>query len=192
MATIWEGENIRLRAIEPDDWKYHFLWNQDSDMPRGVAHIWFPQSQVAVKAWAEQEAQKRGDDEDFFFEIETLSGDYVGFVSTHDCNPRVGTFSFGIGIMPQHQRHGYASEALLLVLRYYFHERRYQKVTSHVYSFNKPSIRLHESLGFLQEGCLRRMVFTQGVHHDELIYGMTVEEFDAHYAERLAVWAGVA
>ncbi len=76
----------------------------------------------------------------------------------------------------------YASEAIVLVLRYFFEELRYQKVTVTVYSFNAPSIRLHESLGFQREGCLRRTVFTQGQHFDEIFFGMTVEEFRARYA----------
>jgi RimJ/RimL family protein N-acetyltransferase len=38
-------------------------------------------------------------------------------------------------------------------------------------------MRLHESLGFQVEGRLRRMVYTDGGFHDEVVYGMTVEEF---------------
>jgi RimJ/RimL family protein N-acetyltransferase len=64
-----------------------------------------------------------------------------------------------------------------LVLRYYFQELRYQKVTVRVYSFNDASIRLHEKLGFQLEGRLRRTVYTNGEYFDELIYGLTVEEF---------------
>ncbi len=60
------------------------------------------------------------------------------------------------------------------MLRYFFHELRYQKVTAQVYSFNAPSIALHERLGFQVEGRLRRMIFTHGRHFDELLYGMTV------------------
>jgi RimJ/RimL family protein N-acetyltransferase len=78
-------------------------------------------------------------------------------------------------------RKGYASEAILLVLRYYFLELGYQKVTATVYSFNTPSISLHERLGFQPEGRVRRTVYTQGQHFDELIFGMTREEFEAQH-----------
>ena len=64
-----------------------------------------------------------------------------------------------------------------MVLRYYFRELRYQKATVNVFSFNEASARLHESLGFQLEGRLRRTVFTDGELFDELIYGITVEEF---------------
>ena len=48
-----------------------------------------------------------------------------------------------------------------------------------VYSFNQPSQKLHESLGFTLEGRLRRMIYTNGEFHDLLMYGITKEEFEA-------------
>jgi RimJ/RimL family protein N-acetyltransferase len=72
---------------------------------------------------------------------------------------------------------GYASEMIIQVLKYYFMELGYQKVTPHVYSFNTSSIQLHEKLGFVKEGQLRSMVYTNGQYHDEIHYGMTKQEF---------------
>ena len=85
---------------------------------------------------------------------------------------------YGVAVHPDHRRKGYASEAVRLVLRYYFHERRYQKVNASVYSFNQPSIQFHERFGFVLEGRLRRMIYSSGEYHDELIFGMTREEFE--------------
>jgi RimJ/RimL family protein N-acetyltransferase len=98
-------------------------------------------------------------------------------MGVHEADPRVGAFTYGINVKREEQRKGYASEAIRLLLRYYFQERRYQKVTIKVYGFNEASTRLHESLGFQVEGRLRRMVYTDGEFHDEVIYGMIVEEF---------------
>lgn len=66
-------------------------------------------------------------------------------------------------------------------MRYYFQELRYQKVTIHIYSFNDASAKLHETLGFQLEGRLRRTIFTKGQYFDELLYGMTREEFIDRY-----------
>lgn len=93
---------------------------------------------------------------------------------------RSGTFMYGISILPSYRRKGYASEAIRLTLRYYFNERRYQKCTIEVFSYNPASMRLHESLGFTLEGRLRRMVFSGGEFHDALYYGITCEEFRAN------------
>jgi RimJ/RimL family protein N-acetyltransferase len=89
-------------------------------------------------------------------------------------------------VAEEHRHKGYASEAVFLILRYYFQERRYQKVNAMVDEFNEASLRLHRSLGFQQEGQLRRMAFTGGRYYDQLVFGMTREEFEQLHGERLA------
>ncbi len=176
--SMWQGKRVRLRAIEPSDWQVYFTWNQDHGQARRVAGLPVPQSAEAVRQWAQQESIRKPDGDAFRFVIEDDSGEVVGDLSTHHCDPRVGSFSYGITIGREHRRMGYAAEAIALVLRYYFQELRYQKVTVSIYSFNEASICLHEKLGFLAEGRIRRTAFTKGEHFDELVYGLTVEEFD--------------
>ncbi|MGH2615273.1 MAG: GNAT family N-acetyltransferase [Thermomicrobiales bacterium] len=177
--SIWQGQRVRLRAIEPADWPVYFAWNQDVEQARGVDASPFPRSAEAVRQWAQQEATLQRQGDAFRFVIENETGEVVGDLTTHDCDLRVGSFSYGITIRREHRRQGYAAEAIALVLRYYFQEPRYQKVTVGIHSFNEASIRLHEKLGFQAEGRLRRTVFTYGNHFDALIYGLTVEEFTA-------------
>jgi RimJ/RimL family protein N-acetyltransferase len=176
-GSIWQGERVRLRAIEPSDWEVFFAWNQDDEQARGVSKIPFPQSAEAVRQWAQQEATRKPEGDAFRFVIENEAGEVVGDLTTHNCDARVGSFSYGITIRREHRRCGYAFEAISLVLRYYFQELRYQKATVTVYSFNEASAHLHESLGFQLEGRIRRTVFTDGEHFDELVYGLTAEEF---------------
>ena len=176
--SLWQGKLIRLRAIEPTDWETYFAWNFDDQQTRPLYFIPFPQSREAVRRWAEQESTQSLKDDNVRFTIARIEDNaVVGDLGVHDADPRVGTFSYGINIKREEQRKGYASEAILLLLRYYFQERRYQKVTATVYSFNEASIRLHEHLGFQLEGRLRRMVYTDGAYHDQVLYGLTVEEF---------------
>ncbi|MEO8392298.1 MAG: GNAT family protein [Chloroflexota bacterium] len=183
MPNIFEGQRVRLRAVEPRDWEAHQQWDRDTEMARNAYEIPFPQSALSYRQWAERETQrKESGDEDYRFQIETLDGVQVGTINTNDCNRRCGTFKYGLAVMGQHQRKGYASEAIRLVLRYYFQERRYQKCTANVYSFNTPSQKLHESLGFTLEARLRRMIYTNGAFHDLLMYGITKEEFEAQKA----------
>lgn len=177
-SSLWHGERVRLRAIEPGDWETYFAWNQDDEQTRNLHFIPMPQSQEAVRRWAEQEALRRPEHDNFRFVIEH-GGDVVGDLTTHDCDPRVGKLSYGLNIRRAQRRKGLASDAIRIVLHYYFQELRYQKATVAVYSFNEPSIRLHEKLGFQQEGCLRRTVYTEGQFFDELFFGLTVEEFEA-------------
>jgi RimJ/RimL family protein N-acetyltransferase len=180
--NIFEGRLVRLRGVEPEDWETLFAWNQDTDSERRMYFIPFPTSKEEVRQWVAQRALQRGEDDTFFFVIETLAGQFVGSISPALCDRRNGTFSYGLGILPSHRRKGYASEAIVLFLGYFFGELRYQKATAHVYSFNDPSIRLHERLGFVREGQMRRMRYTDGRYCDDILFGMTAEEF----AERRA------
>jgi RimJ/RimL family protein N-acetyltransferase len=184
-TSAFGGKLVRLRAIEPEDWETFYAWNQDSEATRGMNLTPFPQSKAAVREWAASTATRLPENDRFFFVIENLDGEIVGSISTHECNPRHGTFGYGLGIRREHYRKGYASEAILLLLRHFFRERRYQKVTAHVYSFNEPSLQLHERLGFQQEGRLRRMFFVDGAAVDDVIFGMTAEEFEETHAASL-------
>ena len=176
-SRIWQSDRIRLRAVEPDDWEVFYAWNQDDEMARGLDRIWFPQSREAVRRWAAEASVRRPDNDAFHWVIEDLAGTILGSISTHDCDRRNGTFAYGVNILPEHRRRRYASEAIRVVLRYYFQELGYQKVTVQVHAFNDASIGLHERLGFQREGRLRRMVFTRGRHFDSLVFGLVAEEF---------------
>ena len=179
MTNIFEGKLIRLRAIEPTDWEFFHSWDAEStDTARLTDEIWFPNSTTSAKDFAERESKPREGDT-FRFLIETLGGDPVGTINTHSTNLRNGTFMYGLAVHPDQRRKGYAGEAIRLVLRYYFSERRYQKCTAEVYGFNEASQKLHEALGFTLEGRLRRMIYSDGTFHDALVYGITREEFEA-------------
>jgi RimJ/RimL family protein N-acetyltransferase len=180
-TSFWQGEKVRLRAIEPSDWETYFVWNQDDEQSRALYFIPFPQSQAAVKQFAEKAALRKPESDNFRFVIENSEHEVVGDITTHNCDQRIGNFGWGVNIKQEHRRKGYASEDLRLVMRYYFQELRYQKVTVSIYSFNEASIKLHERLGFQQEGHIRRTVFTRGKYFDELIYGLTKEEFVAKH-----------
>lgn len=178
-ANIWEGEHVRLRAVEPEDADIHWHWDQQSDGMRLLDRLYFPRSHAGTRLWAEHAGAFEDPNGAATFIIESLEGEHVGVINTHRCDPRVGTFGYGLAIRPEHRRKGYASEAIRLVLRFYFEELRYQKVTTEVYDFNEPSLRLHERLGFTREGQLRRMGYTRGRHFDIIVFGMTAEEFVA-------------
>lgn len=181
MNSVWEGKKVRLRAVEPADWEKHFEWDKDTDLARNLFFIPFPQSRARTQKWTDEMAAKKPDGEEYELAIETLDGQHVGMIATHHCDPRTGTFRYGIGIAPAHQRQGYASDAIRILLRYMFEERRYQKCTVEVYEYNPGSVALHESLGFQQEGRLRRMLYTRGQFYDMFYYGITAEEFLARY-----------
>lgn len=175
--NLWQGEKVRLRAFEPSDWEFFQACDRDTQTARDCYLIPVPRSDQAARDWAAREAAAQPVGDSFRWVIADLQGAPVGTLNTHTCDPRCGTFMYGLAIGVDYRRRGYASEAIRIVLGFYFNELRYQKATVSIYSWNTGSIRLHEKLGFQLEGRLRRMIYTKGEYFDELYYGITREEF---------------
>lgn len=177
---FWRGERIRLRAIEQKDLEAvtQDFGEYDTAAENFNSQIGFPSHREEDRVNFENLRKREPGDDSFYWIIENHDGETVGEISTFDCDRRVGVFKYAILIRRPYWRCGYATEAITLVRRYYFRELGYQKLTALVYSFNERSLRMHEKLGFVFEGRLRRTVYTNGRHYDTICFGMTKEEFD--------------
>ena len=174
-GSPWAGARVRLRAPDPADAEVFLAADDDGEGTRAGWRVFPPRARWAVEEWLRQGSD---DGDDFRVVVESLaSGEVVGTLNTHGCDPVAGTCGYGVTIWPWHRRCGYASDAVVVALRYLFGERRYQKCTVGVIAFNDASIALHRSLGFREEGRIRRAHFRAGAHWDEIVYGLTVEEF---------------
>lgn len=176
----WRTDRLTLRGLQSSD--ITLFQGLDDEVARNVDMLHFPQSPEKQVQWLEAEQRNRMGD-GFRWVAETAEGELVGTINTFACHKRYGTFKYGISLLPEHRSKGYGAEMITTVLRFFFHELNYHKATPHVYSFNAASIRLHEKLGFVQEGRLRDMIYTNGEYHDEIHYGMTADEFTAIYGK---------
>jgi RimJ/RimL family protein N-acetyltransferase len=182
IPSVWTGRRVLLRAIEPEDWESYWPDGRDSGSQRTGYEITFPRSRARARELADQQSHRDAERDEFRFAIQSIdTGEVVGAINTHGASARNGAFEYGIAVFRKHWRKGYASEAILLVLRYYFLELRYHKVLATVYGFNEPSLALHRRLGFVEEGRLREQIYTGGAYHDEYIFGMTSDEFLARH-----------
>lgn len=173
----WENEKVRLDAFEKGDIELFKKCLSLYEMQEGNCDFRFPVSDAYCKKKIEEMSDRENDEtEGQFLKVMDKMGDCVGVIDIHNIDERVGYFEYGIAIFPEHRRKGYAKNAISLIIKYFFEERRYQKVNAMIYSFNDASIALHEKLGFMLEGKIRRNFYTRGSYFDTLIYGMTVEE----------------
>lgn len=166
-----------MRAVEPEDAAFFFALQEDTERSRLLDFLPSPSFKAALERWVREQSRKELDGDAFQWIIEA-AGEPVGSIVTHTVSPRNGTFGYGLEVARNHQRKGYAKEAVTLVLRYYFGELRYQKAHAGVQENNAGSIALHRSLGFRDEGTQRRMVFQEGRYLDLLLFGLTADEFD--------------
>jgi len=182
--SIWVGDRIHLRGYEPEDVGFEAENEENTVDQRSGWKAFPPRSSVARKAWNEEAsaAKPEGDAVEFRLVIARREDNLiVGTVNSQTVNVINGTFHFGVSVAEGHKGQGYAGEAVLLLLRYMFDERRFQKCGSKVHDYNTASLTLHRRLGFVEEGRLRRNLFAGGAYHDTVMFGMTVEEFHELY-----------
>jgi RimJ/RimL family protein N-acetyltransferase len=75
---------------------------------------------------------------------------------------------------------GLGSEATKLMMRYAFDTLNLNRIQLHVYSENKPAIRIYNAVGFKKEGVLRQAMFRSGAYHDFWVMGMLKREWQRY------------
>ena len=127
--NLFNGRLIRLRALEPEDAETLFRFRQDSDSLQHQGQMGWPYSLAELRFRLEKLPELTGQGDNMQLAIETLNGEMVGEINIQLADPKHGTFAVGIALGERAVwGKGYAKEAMLLVLRFMFLERRYQSV----------------------------------------------------------------
>ena len=106
----------------------------------------------------------------------------IGFNSLDIIN-RNGALGVLIG-NPKHQRKGYGTEALKLILDYGFSFLNLRNISLSVFEYNKPAYNLYKKVGFKEVGRLRKALEIMGKTYDVIILDMLNEEFQSTYIKR--------
>jgi len=104
----------------------------------------------------------------FVYEID---GSIQGFLQLEKKSKESGVYDWGFYINPDAKR-GLGTKMARLAFDKLFIEMGAVKLFAEVLSFNEPSIRFHNKLGFKQEGILRRQHFLKGQYHDVYCFGL--------------------
>jgi len=177
---FWQGDRVRLRPFCLEDAEQSYVCSLDSPSRQLLQlGVELPTTVELERAKLEKYAGCKDMGGIIIFAIETLAGELAGGISMHSMDRKNGVFSFGLSVYQGHQGKGYATEALRILLRYGFWEQRYEKCNSACADVNAASIALHERAGFVREGVRRRVLFINGQYHDDILWGMTREEYDA-------------
>ena len=180
-SYFWQGEKIRLRPMHKEDVT---LWLEEDTDSEGIRTlnpgIELPKTIKDAEAFAEKYADFNNSEERIMFSIQTLDGELVGGINLNGIDQRNGTFNIGLRLYRPFRGQGYAMEAKTILLHYAFYELRLHKYNTRVLETNEAMIRHAQRLGCQQEGRIREWVFTNGRYHDDLLFGLTKEEFEAY------------
>ena len=72
---------------------------------------------------------------------------------------------------------GYGREALNLLLAWTFDKKNFHRVWIDCKEYNSVALHLYESAGFVREGILREIIFTNGVYENLIVLGMLNREY---------------
>ena len=135
-------------------------------------------SAAEYAAWVES-VQAR-EDPLFFAIIEAASERPVGVASYLRIDPAMGVIEVGhLAFSPALQRKPAATEAMYLMMRRAFEELGYRRYEWKCDSFNAPSCRAAERLGFRYEGTFRQAVVMKGRNRDNAWYSILDGEWPA-------------
>ena len=178
----WQDDLVRLRAANADDWEFHH-YNR-FDTPSRLLLDYLVELPPTIKESQEKTAIFADFDQStghgrgrFMFAAETLDGNTVGWLNLNSIDERNGTFSIGMQIDGRQRGKGYGTAAMRIVLRYAFLERRLNKYNGSVLDGNIASATMLKKLGCVQEGVRRQIIYSGGKYHDEILFGLTKDEF---------------
>ena len=90
----------------------------------------------------------------------------------------------GLKIIPQYQRKGYGTEAILWALRWGFQQANLHRIGLTVYAYNERAFELYKCLGFVSEGRKRQSIWIDGRYWDEHILSMLEGEWRKRYGQK--------
>jgi len=94
----------------------------------------------------------------------------------------------GYELDPKYWNHGYATEAVHAMVDFGFSRFGVHRVWAHCVADNVGSAHVLEKLGMTLEGRLREKEFYKGKWWDSLMYGILVNEWEAHKQSHPVQW----
>ena len=114
--------------------------------------------------------------ESFLWFLE-LDSKLIGIASVQNINRMMMTAEIGYGISTEVRGQGLATKAVHSLTKQAFEQTPLRKLIAFVHEDNKPSRKLLEKIGYINEGTLREHYLINGEPANEVIYGILRREF---------------
>jgi RimJ/RimL family protein N-acetyltransferase len=171
VPALFQGERVILRAFEPADlpelWRYlndpqlagrrYIPWKYPVDFPLSNKQV-----EEIYNQWSQPEKEIH------LAIIQEESGTLIGHAGL-DWGWDPLCPSLEIVIAPAHQRQGYGSEALEILLRYLFENTPAHNVSGWMADWNQPARAFARAHDFLESGRSRRAGMWKGKFSDEIL-----------------------
>lgn len=165
-------ERLVLRAMRPEDGPAFVAAMADEDFVRWDLHP--TMNRAEVLEWARWRATR---DSDVLSLVVEHDGEIVGEVSLHPGGTGLSVGDLGWSVLPQHQGHGYATEAVRELIRVGFEHYAMHRLTANLDAENLPSKALAERVGMRQEQRAIADFWSKGRWTSSFTYALLAEEW---------------
>ena len=170
MITL-KGDNIYLRALEPNDLEFVYAMENDESIWE-VSNTQTPYSRFLVKQYLENAHQDIYEAKQLRLAI-CQDEDFpaIGLIDLFDFDPKNNRAGVGIAIQGDENRNQkIGSEALQLLIHYAFHHLNVHQLYANIGTENKASIALFTKFGFQIIGIKKHWNLVNGVYKDEALF----------------------
>mgnify|MGYP000400948380 CR=1 FL=1 len=169
MKTL-KGENINLRALEPEDLQFLFE-TENNESFWEVSHTQTPFSKFILKQYLENAHLDIFEAKQLRLIIEENSSNKpIGMIDLFDFNPQHKRAGIGILILQEHQQNGFAFEALQTLLKYSFTYLNLHQLYANITEDNVKSIALFEKCNFKKIGVKKDWIFSNKTFKNEILF----------------------
>ena len=157
---LLENEEIRLRAIEPEDLNRLYLWENNSQL-WDAGNTRNPYSKFMLKQYiAESERDIYESKQLRLMMVSIKTGKTVGTVDLFDFDIHNSRIALGLFVDVSFQGNGYAKTSLRLVEEYIFEYLKINQLYVHIAINNIASIGMFEQENFEKTGILKDWIKT--------------------------------
>ena len=169
MITL-KGENIFLRALEPEDLEFiHEVENDESIWE--ISNTQTPYSKFLIKQYLEQAHKDIFEVKQLRLVISSYNNESLGLIDIFDFDFKNSRAGIGVLIKNAENRgRGYGSEALELLSDYSFTHLGLHQLYCNISEDNKASIKLFTNLGFEKIGLKKDWNYSNGSFKNEYLF----------------------
>jgi RimJ/RimL family protein N-acetyltransferase len=171
-------DRIRLRALTSTDIEKTLAWHNQEDISDLYAGHPFPVNIEMEQKWYEKILTSN-------FPVTVFGIEYIGnktligITVLREINMINRSADFAIYIGDKEYRgKGLSKQATMATLHFGFHKLGLNRISLRVLEENEPAIKTYRSLGFKEEGLLRKSVFKNNSFKNEVAMAILKEEFN--------------
>ncbi|TGV01696.1 GNAT family N-acetyltransferase [Flavivirga rizhaonensis] len=169
MITL-KGENIYLRALEPEDLEFiHTIENDEAIWE--ISNTITPYSRYLIKQYLEQAYKDIFEVKQLRLVISSYKDESLGMIDLFDFDFKNGRAGVGILVKEAGNRgKGYGKEALKLLIDYSFSHLGLHQLYCNISEENKASITLFTNQGFKKIGLKKDWIHNNGTYKNEYLF----------------------